>query len=159
MNGDWSLLRLMINRAFGKTNEVRETGDTSQARFEVIEIIEAFILALVAVATAWSGYQAAEWAGKRAEEYAKAVGSELLLKALLPWQDRSGSTTAIPLTVGSPRSWTVRKKPRSSSSGAFETSTDRHSQPGWPPIPSRTRKRLRARSSCPITTTPSTSSS
>ena len=30
------------------------------------------ILALVAVATAWSGYQAAEWAGKRAEEYAKA---------------------------------------------------------------------------------------
>jgi hypothetical protein len=39
---------------------------------EVIEIIEALILALVAVATAWSGYQAAQWAGKRAEEYAKA---------------------------------------------------------------------------------------
>jgi hypothetical protein len=39
---------------------------------EVIEIIEALILALVAVATAWSGYQAAEWAGKRAELYAKA---------------------------------------------------------------------------------------
>ena len=72
MNGDWSLLRLMINRAFGKTKEARETGDTSQSRFEVIEIIEALILALVAVATAWSGYQAAEWAGKRAEDYAKA---------------------------------------------------------------------------------------
>ncbi|HZD08356.1 MAG TPA: hypothetical protein VE176_08910 [Candidatus Limnocylindrales bacterium] len=39
---------------------------------EAIEIIEALILALVAVATAWSGYQAAEWAGRRAEEYAKA---------------------------------------------------------------------------------------
>jgi hypothetical protein len=39
---------------------------------EVIEIIEAIILALVAVATAWSGYQAAQWAGKRAELYAKA---------------------------------------------------------------------------------------
>jgi hypothetical protein len=51
---------------------VRETGDTSQARLEVIEIIEALILALVAVATAWSGYQAAEWAGKRAELYANA---------------------------------------------------------------------------------------
>lgn len=48
------------------------SGDTSQVRLEVIEIIEALILALVAVATAWSGYQAAEWAGKRAELYAKA---------------------------------------------------------------------------------------
>jgi hypothetical protein len=55
-----------------KLNQVRESGDTSQARFEAIEIIEALILALVAVATAWSGYQAAQWAGKRAEDYAKA---------------------------------------------------------------------------------------
>jgi hypothetical protein len=55
-----------------KLNQVRESGDTSQARFEMIEIIEAFILALVAVATAWSGYQAAEWAGKRAQEYSDA---------------------------------------------------------------------------------------
>ncbi len=62
----------MINRAFGKTKEARETSDTSQSRFEAIEIIEAFILALVAVATAWSGYQAAEWAGKRAQDYSKA---------------------------------------------------------------------------------------
>jgi hypothetical protein len=53
-------------------NRVREAGDTSQSRLEVIEILEAFILALVAVATAWSGYQAAEWAGRRAEDYAKA---------------------------------------------------------------------------------------
>src|SRR2546430_6075693 len=53
-----------------KLNQVRESGDRS--RLEVIEIIEALILALVAVATAWSGYQAASWAGKRAEEYAKA---------------------------------------------------------------------------------------
>ena len=51
---------------------MRESGDTSQARFEAIEIIEALILALVAVATAWSGYQAAKWAGKRAEKYAQA---------------------------------------------------------------------------------------
>src|SRR4029077_955493 len=51
---------------------VRASGDTSQARLEAIEILEALILALVAVATAWSGYQAAEWAGKGAELYAKA---------------------------------------------------------------------------------------
>jgi hypothetical protein len=38
----------------------------------VIEIIEALILALVAVATAWSGYQAAAWAGRRAQDYSKA---------------------------------------------------------------------------------------
>ena len=51
---------------------MRKSGDTSQSRLEVIEIIEALILALVAVATAWSGYQAAQWAGKRAEQYAEA---------------------------------------------------------------------------------------
>jgi hypothetical protein len=55
-----------------KLNQVRQSGDTSQSRLEVIEIIEALILALVAVATAWSGYQAAKWAGNRAEDYAKA---------------------------------------------------------------------------------------
>ena len=55
-----------------RLNQVRESGDTSQSRLEVIEIIEALILALVAVATAWSGYQAAQWAGKRAEDYSKA---------------------------------------------------------------------------------------
>src|SRR3954452_14236284 len=55
-----------------KLNQVRASGDPSQARFELIEVIEAFILALVAVATAWSGYQAAEWAGRRAEQYAEA---------------------------------------------------------------------------------------
>ena len=53
-----------------KLNQV--PGNDHQSRFEVIEIIEAVILALVAVATAWSGYQAAQWAGKRAEQYAEA---------------------------------------------------------------------------------------
>ncbi len=55
-----------------KLNQVLESGDTSQSRLEVIEIIEAAILALVAVATAWRGYQAAKWAGNRAEQYAEA---------------------------------------------------------------------------------------
>jgi hypothetical protein len=55
-----------------KLNQMRESGDTSQSRLELIEIIEAMILALVAVATAWSGYQAAKWAGSRAEQYARA---------------------------------------------------------------------------------------
>src|SRR5213596_3550739 len=55
-----------------KLNQVRENLSPSQSRFETIEIIEAVILALVAVATAWSGYQAAKWAGNRAEQYAEA---------------------------------------------------------------------------------------
>src|SRR5258708_5578492 len=55
-----------------KLNQVRDNVLPSQSRFEAIEIIEAVILALVAVATAWSGYQAARWAGMRAENYAEA---------------------------------------------------------------------------------------
>src|SRR3989440_11144366 len=55
-----------------KLNQVREIVLASQSRFEAIEIIEAVILALAAVATAWSGYQAAQWAGNRAEQYAEA---------------------------------------------------------------------------------------
>src|SRR5256886_14588498 len=55
-----------------KLNQVRDNVLPSQSRFEMIEIIEAVILALVAVATAWSGYQAAQWAGRRAEQYAEA---------------------------------------------------------------------------------------
>ena len=113
-----------------KLNQVRQSGDTSRARLEVIEIIEALILALVAVATAWSGYQAAKWAGMRAENYAQASRLRVTAEGLPPWQARSGSTTAIPSTAGSQRSWTGRKKPRSSSSDAFATSTVPHSQHG-----------------------------
>ena len=61
-----------IGYVIRKLNQVRQSGDRSQSRVEVIEIIEAAILALVAVATAWSGYQAAKWAGDRAEQYANA---------------------------------------------------------------------------------------
>jgi hypothetical protein len=55
-----------------KLNQMRENVSSSQSRFETVEILEAVILALVAVATAWSGYQAARWAGMRAEQYAQA---------------------------------------------------------------------------------------
>jgi hypothetical protein len=39
--------------------------------YEVVEIIEAVVLAVVAVATAWSGYQSALWNGRQAEFYGK----------------------------------------------------------------------------------------
>jgi hypothetical protein len=47
-----------------------KTPPSSRTEF-VIEILEAIILALVAVATAWSGYQAAQWDGLQAELYAE----------------------------------------------------------------------------------------
>src|SRR5215467_5976097 len=39
---------------------------------EAVEIAEALVLAIVAVATAWSGYQAARWTGYQAERYGMA---------------------------------------------------------------------------------------
>jgi len=66
------MLESAVGYLIRKLNQVRENGPSSQSRFEAIEIIEAAILALVAVATAWSGYQAAKWAGNRAEQYANA---------------------------------------------------------------------------------------
>jgi len=142
-----------------KLNQVRENGPSSQSRFEAIEILEALLLALVAVATAWSGYQAAQWAGKRAQQYAEASRLRVTAEGLatLAGQERIYDSDTF-------NSWVAakldgkEKRPRSSLSGAFATSTASHSQPGWAPIRSTTRKRLLARRSCPITTTRSTSS-
>ncbi len=39
---------------------------------EILEVAEAVVLALVAIATAWSGYQAALWTGHQAELYGQA---------------------------------------------------------------------------------------
>jgi hypothetical protein len=41
-------------------------------REDLVEILEALFLAVVAVATAWSGYQAARWDGRQAELYGEA---------------------------------------------------------------------------------------
>jgi hypothetical protein len=46
---------------------------------EILEIAEAVVLALVAIATAWSGYQAALWTGQQAELYGQA--SKLRIEA------------------------------------------------------------------------------
>ncbi len=48
-----------------------ETGrQPSRRRVETIEILEAILLAIVAIVTALSGYQAARWDGESAKEYA-----------------------------------------------------------------------------------------
>src|SRR5262245_58917633 len=98
-----------------KLNQVRES-DKSQSRLEVIEVIEALILALVAVVTAWSGYQAARWAGNRAKEYAEATRIRVTAEGLPRWQDKNGFMTAIHSIVGSMPSLMARPKRRSFSS-------------------------------------------
>lgn len=44
-------------------------GEAHSRAHEILEIVEAVVLAIVAVSTAWSGYQAALWTGHQAELY------------------------------------------------------------------------------------------
>jgi hypothetical protein len=76
-----------------------EAGGASHRRIETIEILEAILLAMVAVVTAWSGYQAAKWDGMSAKEYAtssrlRAQGSERQLTSNQTLIYNSGTLTA-----------------------------------------------------------------
>jgi hypothetical protein len=42
---------------------------TESRAHQILEIAEAIVLAIVAISTAWSGYQAALWTGKQSEAY------------------------------------------------------------------------------------------
>jgi hypothetical protein len=48
-----------------------------------LEIMEAILLAVVAIATAWSGYQAAKWDGENARQYG--LASKLRTEATQSW--------------------------------------------------------------------------
>ena len=74
-------------------HKIHEHGHESHkgggGRAEWIEILEAIVLAVVAVATAWSGYQAALWDAKSAEAYvlAGAANVQAQEKLTLAGQD------------------------------------------------------------------------
>lgn len=54
-------------------HHLSEHSEASHSRaHEILEIVEAIVLAIVAIATAWSGYQAALWTGHQSELYANA---------------------------------------------------------------------------------------
>jgi hypothetical protein len=56
-------------------NLAADDGRSSAARARsdlIVEIAEAILLGIVAIATAWSGYQAARWDGRQAELYGRA---------------------------------------------------------------------------------------
>ena len=65
-------------------------GSPSGSRAEGVEILEAVLLAIVAVATAWSGYQASRWEAISAENYSRASRTTVMSqeKATLAGQDR-----------------------------------------------------------------------
>jgi hypothetical protein len=72
-----------VNHVVEKLNERSEQALRPRSRAEaVIEIIEAVVLALVAVATAWSGYQAARWDGQRAQLYAESARAKVGVEEL-----------------------------------------------------------------------------
>ena len=62
----------------------------SGRREEWVEIVEAILLAIVAIMTAWSGYQAARWDAQSARDYALASRTTVIAqeKATLAGQDR-----------------------------------------------------------------------
>jgi len=45
------------------------SGHAESRAHQILEICEAIVLAIVAITTAWSGYQAALWTGKQSEAY------------------------------------------------------------------------------------------
>jgi hypothetical protein len=117
-----------VGYVFRKLNQVRESDHLF--RFQAIEIIEAVILALVAVATAWSGYQAAKWAGNRAEQYAKASRLRVTAEGLatLAGQERIYDSDTF-------NSWLAAKLDGKEQAAKFferrfATNTGQHSQPG-----------------------------
>ena len=69
-------------------NERRHTATERRAKW--VEIAEAVVLAIVAVATAWSGYQAAKWDALSAQNYNLASRTTVLsqAKSALAGQDR-----------------------------------------------------------------------
>src|SRR5690242_9391090 len=60
-----------ISHKLSERDEQRE--EKRKARWEVVvEVVEVVVLATVAIATAWSGYQAARWDGERSVSYGRA---------------------------------------------------------------------------------------
>lgn len=57
---------------------------------EILEIAEAVVLALVAIATAWSGYQATLWTGLQAELYGQASKLRVQAEATATYANQEG---------------------------------------------------------------------
>ena len=119
-------------------NHLREQGEhdepaadrPSKRRIETIEILEAILLAIVAIVTALSGYQAARWDGESAKEYATSsrLRTESTEHAHSPPTRRSSTTPAT-----SPRGC----RPTTPATRVCRTSSSAVSRPStrWPSTP------------------------
>lgn len=88
-------------------------------REEWLEIIEAVVLAAVAVLTAWSGYQAARWDAKSSESYARRPERPWRPRSSTHWPGRRSSTTPRRSIPESRRSSAETKGSLPSSSAGF----------------------------------------
>lgn len=73
-----------------KVLEKGHHGAPSERRAAWVEIVEVTVIAIVALATAWSGYQAARWGALSAKNYALATRTSVRgqVRATLAGQDR-----------------------------------------------------------------------
>lgn len=75
---------LNMEIAGGLTEAGNPEPQPDRLRWErLVEILEAVVLAVVAVSTAWSGYQAARWDGRQAELYGEAATMRIQADQLL----------------------------------------------------------------------------
>ena len=72
-----------------KLNEGKEHEAPHSSRWlEALEIVEALMLAMVAIATAWSGYQAALWDGLQDERYGQSTKLRVEAQGLVTTGDQ-----------------------------------------------------------------------
>jgi hypothetical protein len=62
-------------------HHLTEHAESESSRHAILEIIEAVVLAIVAITTAWSGYQAALWTGHQSEGVAAYANQERMYNA------------------------------------------------------------------------------
>jgi hypothetical protein len=74
-----------------------EEEEEEEARWEVpVEIVEVAVLAIIAVATAWSGYQSARWDGQQSLLYGHATVDRFMADAASTYGDQElGYDTAL----------------------------------------------------------------
>ena len=139
-----------------KIHEQGHHGGGPHGRAEWLEVIEAVVLAAVAVLTAWSGYQAAQWDARSAASYAQAVAAPPPRpRSSRRWPARSTSTTSALSTPGWRRIDTATSALAEVFERRFRPEYARRLRRVDEDRPdARSRKRRPARASCPSTTMP-----
>jgi hypothetical protein len=99
------------------------SADDADARTDRFEIVEVVILALVAIATAWSGYQATQWGGRQATLYGQASTTRFAADAS---STRGGQVLVADATV-----FTAWLQARAAGDGALERDLVRRFSSGY----------------------------